>query len=244
VIAPLRHRTFFSLEEINFAIAEKREELNNRLMDHLGKSRRELFESLDRPALKPLPGRPYEPAEWKRAKVGIDYHVEYDGHYYSVPYQLIHKDVDIRATGQTVEVFFRAKRIASHLREDTSGYHSTSSEHMPESHRMFMEWNPERFIRWAEKSGSSTAEMVRTLLSSRAHPEQGYRSSLGLMRLETRYGKERLEDACRRALHFSLHSYRGVKNILEAGLDRVRPEEPATKSEKPHPNIRGTGYYS
>lgn len=109
---------------------------------------------------------------------------------------------------------------------------------------MFMEWNPERFVRWAEKSGSFTAEMVRALLSSRAHPEQGYRASLGLMRLETRYGRERLEDACRRALHFGLRSYRGVKNILESGLDRVRPEEEVKKSEKPHPNIRGTGYYS
>ena len=244
VIAPLRHRTFFSLEEINLAVAEKREDLNNRPMSHLGKSRRELFESLDRPALKPLPERSYEPAEWKRAKVGIDYHVEYDGHYYSVPFQLIHKEVDIRATPQTVEVFFRAKRIASHLREDSRGYHSTCGEHMPEAHRMFMEWNPERFVRWAEKSGSFTAEMVRALLSSRAHPEQGYRASLGLMRLETRYGRERLEDACRRALHFGLRSYRGVKNILEAGLDRVRPEEEVKKSEKPHPNIRGTGYYS
>jgi len=233
VIAPLRHRTFFSLEEINLAVAEKREELNNRPMSHLGKSRRELFESLDRPALRPLPERPYEPAEWKHAKVGIDYHVEYDGHYYSVPFQLIHKEVDIRA-----------KRIASHLREDSPGYHSTCGEHMPEAHRMFMEWNPERFVRWAEKSGSFTAEMVRALLSSRAHPEQGYRASLGLMRLETRYGRERLEDACRRALHFGLRSYRGVKNILEAGLDRVRPEEEVKKFEKPHPNIRGTGYYS
>jgi transposase len=152
--------------------------------------------------------------------------------------------VDIRATAQTVEVFFRAKRIASHLREDSPGYHSTCGEHMPEAHRMFMEWNPERFVRWAERSGSFTAEMVRTLLSCRAHPEQGYRASLGLMRLETRYGRERLEDACRRALHFGLRSYRGVKNILEAGLDRVRPEEEVKKSEKPHPNIRGTGYYS
>jgi transposase len=244
VIAPLRHRRFFSLEEINLAIAEKREELNNRLMSHLGKSRRELFESLDRPALRPLPDRPYEPAEWKRAKVGIDYHVEYRRHYYSVPYQMIHKDVDIQATERTVEVFMRGQRIASHLREDTPGYHSTHSEHMPEAHRAFLEWNPERFIRWAEGSGSATAGMVREILSCRVHPEQGYRATLGLMRLETRYGRERLESACRRALHFGLRSYRGVKNILEAGLDRVRPEEPVQKSEKPHPNIRGRGYYS
>lgn len=244
VIAPLRKRTFFSLEELNQAIAERLEELNRRPMSHLGKSRRELFESLDRPALKPLPERPYELAEWKRAKVGIDYHVEYQGHYYSVPYQLIHKDVDIRATAHVVEIFFRGQRTASHKRDETKGYHSTCPEHMPASHREFMEWNPERFIRWAEKSGSSTAEMVQQLLSSRFHPEQGYRSSLGLLRLETRYGQERLEAACRRALFFGLHSYRGVKNILEAGLDRVSYEEPAKSAEKPHPNIRGTKYYA
>ena len=245
VIAPLRKRTFFSLEEINLAIAEKREQLNLKIMDHLGKSRWELFDTLDRPALRPLPDRPYEPAEWKRAKVGIDYHVQYHRHYYSVPYEMRHKDVELRVTEHTVEIFYRGQRIASHLRDATSGYHTTLPEHMPASHRSFLDWTPERFLRWAEKTGPATAEMVRTLLVVRAHPEQGYRSALGLMRLESRYGKERLEDACRRALHFGLHSYRGVKNILDVGLDRVRTEEDVTQSaEKPHPNIRGTGYYS
>jgi transposase len=125
VIAPLRNRTFFSLEELNAAVGEKREELNLKVMEHLGKSRRELYEALDRPALRPLPERPYEPAEWKRAKVGIDYHVQYQGHYYSVPYDLRHKDLELRATDQTVEVFSRGQRVASHLREATAGYHST-----------------------------------------------------------------------------------------------------------------------
>lgn len=244
VIAPLRNRTFFSLEELNAAVAEKREELNLKVMEHLGKSRRELYEALDRPALRPLPERPYEPAEWKRAKVGIDYHVQYQGHYYSVPYDLRHKDVELRATERTIEIFSRGQRVASHLRDATPGYHSTLPEHMPAAHRAVLDWTPERFLRWAEKTGPATTEMVRTLLVSRAHPEQGYRSSLGLMRLETRYGKERLEDACRRALFFSLHSYRGVKNILDVGLDRVRPERDAAAAEKPHPNIRGRGYYS
>jgi len=244
VIAPLRHRTFFSLEEINAAVAERREWLNLKVMEHLGKSRRELFEALDRPALRPLPKRPYEPAEWKRAKVGIDYHVAYERHCYSVPYEMRHKEVDLRATAKTVEIFYRGQRIASHLRDATPGYHSTVADHMPAAHRAYMDWTPERFLRWAEKSGPATAELVRTMLVSRAHPEQGYRSSLGLMRLETRYGKERLEDACRRALFFSLHSYRGVKNILDVGLDRIRPETDTAPAEKPHPNIRGRGYYS
>jgi transposase len=244
VIAPLRKRQFFSVEEINRAVWEKLKELNLKEMRHLGKSRKELFEELDKPALKPLPERVYELAEWKRAKVSLDYHVEYAGHYYSVPYLLIHKTVDLRATENVIEVFYKGKRVASHRREESRGRHSTLVEHMPEAHRRYGEWNPERFIRWAERSGSATAEMVRTLLCARRHPEQGYRSSLGLLRLESRYGKERLEAACRRALSFGLHSYKGVKNILEAGLDKVSQEEPVSVATKEHSNIRGTGYYS
>jgi transposase len=244
VSAPLRKRRFFSLEEINQAVGEKLGELNRREMRHLGKSRQELFEELDKPALKPLPERVYELAEWKKAKVSIDYHVECGGHYYSVPYLLIHKDVEIRATEKVIEVFYKGKRVASHRREESRGRHSTLAEHMPEAHRRYGEWNPERFIRWAERSGSATAEMVRTLLSSRRHPEQGYRSCLGLLRLESRYGKQRLEAACERALFFGLHSYKGAKNILEAGLDKVSREEPVSVPAKEHSNIRGTGYYS
>lgn len=244
VIAPLSKRQFFSIEEINLAVWEKLAQLNLKEMRHLGKSRKELFEELDKPALKPLPERVYELAEWKRAKVSIDYHVEYAGHYYSVPYLLIHKTVDLRATENVIEVFYKGKRVASHRREESRGRHSTLVEHMPEAHRRYGEWNPERFIRWAERSGSATAEMVRTLLCARRHPEQGYRSSLGLLRLESHYGKERLEAACRRALSFGLHSYKGVKNILEAGLDKVTQEEPVSVEAKRHSNIRGTGYYS
>ena len=161
-----------------------------------------------------------------------------------MPYQLIHKNVDIRATENVVEVFLKGKRVSSHKRDESRGQHSTLPEHMPEAHRKYAEWNPERFIRWAEKSGSSTAQMVKALLSSRKHPEQGYRSSLGLLRLESRYGKERLEAACHRALCFGLHSYKGVKNILDAGLDKVTLEEPAAVTSKTHVNIRGTKYYS
>jgi transposase len=244
VIAPLRKRQFFSIDEINQAMREKLDVLNNREMRHLGKSRKELFEELDGPALRPLPERVYELAEWKRAKVSIDYHVEYAGHYYSVPYQHIHNNVDIRATEHVVEVFLKGQRVASHKRDDTRGRHSTLAEHMPEAHRKYAEWNPERFIRWAEKSGTAAAQMVKHLLSCRRHPEQGYRSSLGLLRLESHYGKERLEAACHRALSFGLHSYKGVKNILEAGLDKVTQEEPVTITSKTHVNIRGTKYYS
>lgn len=244
VLAPLRHRTFFSLEELNAAIVEKLEELNLRVMEHLGKSRRELLDELDRPALRPLPDQPYEPAEWKRATAGIDYHVAYDRHYYSVPSELRKKEVEIRATADTVEIFHKGQRVASHLRVNKPGHHSTIPEHMPAGHREVRDWTPERFLRWADACGPSASEMVRALMARGAHPEQGYRAALGLMRLETRYGKERLEDACRRALFFELHSFRGVRNILESGLDRIQPETKAATREKIHPNLRGRGYYS
>lgn len=206
--------------------------------------RTQFYEELDKPALQPLPERAFELAEWKRGRVGIDYHVVFNKHYYSVPYTLIQKNADIRATDNIVEVFYKSKRVSSHKRDDTPGRYSTHTEHMPESHRQYAEWNPERFIRWAEKSGSDTAQMVKTILSSRRHREQGYRASLGLMRLQTRYGKERLESACKRALVFGLHSYKGVRNILEAGLDKVHLDEPVITESKTHANIRGRKYYA
>ena len=203
-----------------------------------------MFEELDQPVLRPLPQTAYEIAEWKRAKVGIDYHVEFKKHYYSVPYTLIKKSVDIRATEQVVEVFYKNKRVSSHKRDDTPGRHATHREHMPESHRRYAEWNPERFFKWAEKIGDLTVALVNHIFSARRHPEQGYRSCLGLMRLEARYGKERMEAAAKRALIFGYYSYKGVKNILEAGLDKVEVEEPAKLINKIHTNIRGTNYYS
>lgn len=244
LIAPLRKRRFFSIDEINEALWKRLEELNSRPMQHFGKSRKEMFEELDKPVLKPLPQTAFEVAEWKRAKVGIDYHVEFRKHYYSVPYTLIKKQVDIRATDQVVEVFYKTKRVSSHKRDDTPGRHSTHPEHMPEAHRQYADWNPERFFKWAEKIGELTVELVNRIFSSRRHPEQGYRSCLGLMRLATRYGKERMEAASKRALFFGYYSYRGVKNILEAGLDKVELEEPTGAFRKIHTNIRGTDYYS
>ena len=244
LIAPLRKRQFFSIEEINEALWKRLEELNRRPMQKLERSRSEMFEELDKPVLQPLPQTAFEIAEWKRAKVGIDYHVELNKHYYSVPYTLIQKSVDIRATDQVVEVFHKNNRVSSHKRDDTPGRHSTHPEHMPESHRLYAEWNPERFCKWAGRIGDFTSELVNQIFSSRRHPEQGYRSCLGLMRLETRYGKERMEAAAKRALFFGYYSYKGVKNILEAGLDRVELEEPVGVVSKTHPNIRGTDYYS
>lgn len=244
LVAPLRKRQFFSIEEINEALWERLEELNSRPMQKLERSRKEMFDELDKPVLKPLPQQDFEIAEWKKAKVGIDYHVEFNKHYYSVPYTLIKKHVYARATENVVEVFYQNKRVSSHKRDDTPGRHSTHTEHMPESHRQYAEWNPERFRRWAERTGVFTAKLVEKIFSSRKHPEQGYRSCLGLMRLETGYGKERVEAAAKRALFFSYYSYRGVKNILKAGLDRVETEEPSGIPIKKHANLRGTDYYS
>jgi transposase len=244
LIAPLRKRQFFSIAEINQALSQRLELLNSRPMQHLKKSRKEMFEELDKPVLRPLPLTAFEVAEWKRARVNIDYHVEFKKHYYSVPYKLIRKYVEIRATDQVIEVFYHRERISSHKRDDTPGRHSTHSEHMPESHRQYAEYHPERFLKWAKGIGDLTEQLVNNIFSSRAHPEQGFRACLGLMRLETRYGKERLESASKRALFFGLYSFRGVRNILEAGLDKVSVEESNGENSKTHANIRGTDYYS
>ncbi|MFW6147976.1 MAG: Mu transposase domain-containing protein [Thermodesulfobacteriota bacterium] len=244
LIAPLRKRQFFSIAEINDALWERLEKLNTRPMQHFKKSRREMFEELDKPVLRPLPERVFEIAEWKRAKVGIDYHVEFNKHYYSVPFKLLKKEVDIRATEHVVEMFYKTRRVSSHKRDDTPGRNSTHPEHMPESHRRYAEWNPERFRRWAARTGEFTARLVDQIFSSRGHPEQGYRSCLGLMRLESHYGKDRMEAAAKRALFFGYYSWKGVKNILSAGLDQVDLEEPVEGQGKDHVNIRGHKYYS
>jgi transposase len=243
ILARLRNRTFFSLADLNQAIREFLDELNGRLMKHLGRSRRELFEMLDQPALKPLPESPYEFALWKKARVNIDYHVEFEKHYYSVPHTLIHEAVYIRATESTIEVFFKNRRVASHRRVNSPGRHTTVAEHMPPSHQKYQEWSPDRFIHWAHTIGPHTALLVQAVLGSRKHPQQAYRSCMGILRLAKRYGEDRLEAACRRALPAGIHSYKGVKNILDAKLDQVEPEEPAAVVPTDHENIRGRTYY-
>lgn len=243
ILARLRNRTFFSLAELNQAIRELLEELNSRPMEHLERSRRELFEELDQPALKPLPERPYEFATWKKARVNIDYHIEFEKHYYSVPYTLIRKEVYVRATQSTIEVFHNNRRVASHRRIKAPGRHTTLSEHMPPAHQKHLEWSPERLTRWTQTIGPHTTQLVQAILDSRQHPEQAYRSCLGLMRLGSRYGEDRLEAACRRALPAGIHSYKGVKNILDARLDQVELDEPSNIVPDTHANIRGQAYY-
>jgi len=245
ILAKLRHRTFFSLGELNEAIGELLEELNDRPFQKLPGSRRSLFEKLDKPALKPLPSSPYQYAEWKKAKVNIDYHVEIDGHYYSVPHRLVRQKVDIRFTSKTVEIFRKGKRQASHMRSYVKGKHTTIKEHMPKSHQRHLEWTPSRIVSWAEKTGKATAELVAAIMESRPHPEQGFRSCLGIMRLCKEYGDERLEAACQRALFIKALSYKSVMSILKTGLDKQPLPKKPEQQKLPidHQNIRGSDYY-
>lgn len=245
VMAPLRKRTFFSLAELNRTLREQLDAYNLKPFQKLEGSRHSLFAALDRPALNPLPQARYELAEWKEAKVNIDYHVEVDKHRYSVPYQLVHKKVDVRSTQSTVEFFFKGKRVASHKRNVHKGRFTTLNEHMPKSHQQYAEWTPGRLIRWAQKSGEHTAALVERILESRPHPQQGFRSCLGILRLGKRYGSERLEAACRRALAIESLSYKSVESILKHNLDQKplperQPELPAID----HQNVRGPEYYN
>jgi transposase len=244
ILARLRNRTFFEPVELNAAIRELLELLNGRPMQKTGVSRRELWERLDRPALKPLPAGRYEIAQWKLCRVNIDYHVDVERHPYSVPYQLIHEDVEARYSASVVEIYYKGRRVASHPRR-YNHQPSTLSEHMPSSHRAHAEWTPSRLIHWAEKTGPATGRVVAGILKNRPHPEQGYRACLGLMRLGRRYGAERLEAASTRAEHLRSYSYRTVKNILAAAQDRLPFEgEPSHDPTPPHDNIRGADYYA
>jgi transposase len=244
ILARLRHRTFFELSELNAAIGELLEDLNGRPLQKLGISRRELWERLDRPALKPLPVGRYEMARWKLCRVNIDYHVEVERHPYSVPYQLVGEQLEARYTASVVEIYYKGRRLDSHARR-YDHQPSTKPEHMPSSHRAHAEWTPSRLIHWAEKTGPATGRLVAGILESRPHPEQGYRACLGLMRLGRRYGQARLEAACDRAELLRSYSYRTVKNILAAAQDRLPFEAESSVPPTPsHANIRGARYYA
>jgi transposase len=244
IIARLRHRHFTSLAEANVAIRECTGVINARPFKKMDGSRTELFDQLDRPALRPLPATRYEFATWKKATVNIDYHVELDRHYYSVPYQLVGKIVELRCTASTLEVLFSAKRVASWPRSSVRGGFSTDPAHMPESHRRYAKWTPGRIIAWAKTTGPSTAALVEEILSSRPHPEQGFRSTLGIIRLGDRYGTGRVEAACARALYLRSYSYRSVSSILEHHLDsQPLPEQLPLPPHPRHRNVRGANYY-
>jgi transposase len=245
ILAALRNHSFFSLAELNKLITQKLKELNNRKFQKLDSTRSKLFETIDKPALKALPSRPYEYAEWKRARVNIDYHIEIDRHYYSVPYQLVKEQVDVRITATTVEVLFKNQRVASHQRSYIPGKSTTLKQHMPKSHQKYLEWTPSRIIKWAGGNGPNTQKLVTHILNSRPHPEQGYRSCLGIMSLAKHYSPQRLENACGRALIIKSFSYKSVKSILKNGLDQQPLLFDLAENTPPvtHGNIRGKHYY-
>jgi transposase len=245
ILAALRNHTFFSIEEANQAIAEKLTELNLRKFQKLDTNRQEQFELIDKPALKPLPQSRFEYAEWASPRVNIDYHVEVDKHYYSVPYQMVRKKLEARITSTTVEFFFKGERVASHRRSFVKGSHSTLIQHMPKSHREYVEWTPQRIRSWAAKTGPMTAKLAEMIMASKKHPQQGFRACLGVMRLGKRYGNDRLEAACERALLIGAVTYKSVKSILKKGLDRQPLPKQRQMNLAPieHDNIRGPEYY-
>ena len=246
ILARLRHETFFSLAALNARIRELLTDLNARPMKgYGGVSRRDLFERFDQPALQPLPAERFVYTEWSKATVNIDYHVDVAHHYYSVPYRLAHQELDIRVSATTVEVFERGTRLWVHARSFVLGGYTTVPEHMPHAHRAHLEWSPSRLIRWGATVGPQTAALVEQILASRPHPEQGYRSCLGLLRLTKKYGTARVEAACARAVAAGAQSYRHVDAILKHGLERVPFTTAETSSRPPlvHANLRGPAYY-
>ena len=245
ILGRLRHETFFSLTSLNARIKELLIWLNSHPFQKLEGARQSLFATIDKPALKPLPQEPYEYAEWKKARVSVDYHIEVDRHYYSVPYQLYGRQVDVRITADTIECFYQGNRVASHIHSDEKGRHTTVTEHMPKAHQAYVEWTPQRLITWAAKSGEHVKALVETILAQRRHPQQGFRSALGIMRLGKHYGNDRLDAACKRALGIGASSYKSIDSILKHGLDRIelKKQDDVLQGPVEHTNIRGSAYY-
>ena len=244
VLAKLRHRRFFSLAELNAAICDCVAAINTKVMRHVGKSRNELLETIDRPALNALPTTPYSYAEWKRARVAPDYHIEVADHYYSVPSKLIREMVEARITSATVEIFHKGQRIASHAFSPVRNRHTTITEHMPSAHRRYAEWTPAKMMSEAALIGPAAIALVEAIMKAKPHPEQGFRSCLGIISLVRTYGSERVEAASRRGNDIGATTYGSIKSILQNGLDKAyasskAPDGPPIR----HANIRGRGYY-
>jgi transposase len=242
ILGRLRRQTFFSLAECNAAIATAVERINAHVMRRLGVSRRELFESIERPALRPLPADDYEYAEWRLARVNLDYHVEAAGFLYSVPHALIRQQVDVRLTARTVEIFHRGQRVAAHERRHGGRRHGTDPDHMPSSHRRYAEWTPERFRRWGRSIGPETEGLVIAVLSYRPHPEQGFRTCLGILRLFRGLDSTRAEAVSARAVAIGALTYKSIASILANNLHRAQ-RQPESAAVIDHPNVRGPRYF-
>ena len=244
ILARLRHHRFYSIAEVDAAVARLLPDLNSRAFKKLPGSRKQAFDQLDQPHLRALPATPYVMADWKRARVNIDYHVEFEQHYYSVPYVLVRKEVELRITRATLEMFAGGKRVASHARSAHKGHYSTRPEHMPAAHLAHSGWTPAKLLTWATKIGPATATLVERLLLEKQHPEQAYRAGLGLMRLARENGSPRMEAACARATILGSHRYASVSSILKKGLDQQPlPAKQAELLLPPHANVRGPLYY-
>lgn len=244
IIAALRKRRFYSLGEVNVAIAELLIRLNNKPFRKRQGTRADLFAAIEKPALRPLPPERYEMGRWRSLKVELDYHVPAEGHFYSVPYQLVGQPVDIRVTAATVEVFHKGVRVASHVRSFVADEATTIAAHRPKAHQQYLDWTPSRLLSWADAAGPHTAELFRQILATKPHPEIGYRSCLGLVRLGGKHTAERLEAAAARALHFGAYSFHSVESILEHHLENqplVVPPVPPTAIQ--HDNLRGAAYF-
>lgn len=248
ILAALRHRTFYHLNELNAAIAELLAKLNDRVMRHVKESRSSLYERLDRPALKPLPATAYEFAQWKQVTLNIDYHASFDDHFYSAPYTLIGEKLWCRAGPRTIELFHKGTRVASHLRSFVKYHYTTVAEHRPASHRAHLEWTPSRLIDWGRCIGEHTAALIEHVIRSKPHPEQGYRSALGILRLAKKYSEQRLERACDKAFQIRSPSYKTVKTMLEQRMEAVALRGSANATGQPADglgalNVRGRNYY-
>jgi transposase len=247
IVAALRHRKLFSVGEANEAIQELLARLNERPFRKREGSRKTLWETLDKPALKPLPDQRFDMSEWSRGRVNIDYHIAFDGNFYSVPYQLVHEMMEIRSTAMTVEIFHKSQRIASHIRARGHGHAVTLNEHRPKSHQEHLEWTPSRMVTWAQSVGPWTARLIGQIMADKPHPEMGYRSCLGVIRLAKQYTAERMEAAAERAVLTGACRYRSVESILKNSLDSVPVAAPApSPAATPvrHDNIRGAEYFA
>lgn len=248
ILAKFRSRVFMSLQELNCAMRPLLDALNNRPFQKLPGSRLSQFNELEKPALQPLPERYYEYAEWKKVKAGFNYHVEIDKHFYSVPFTFIKKELHVRYDTNTIEIFYQSNRIASHVRSYIAYGYTTETLHMPKKHQYQVEWTPERIASWARKTGEATEKLVETIMSSYLHPQQAFRSCVGIIRLGKSYGTDRLEAACKRALDIGAHSYKSVESILKNKLDQTALSEtsPLTNGKgtpTSHEYIRGKHYF-
>jgi transposase len=244
ILARLRDQRFFSLGEINVAVSSLLTRLNEHPFKKLPGCRKDLFARIEKPALKPLPERPYELARWKRVVVNIDYHVEVDGHYYSAPYTLIRQELMARYTHSGVELFHKSRRVAAHARSYQKGRHTTIEAHRPPAHAALMEWTPERIISWAKTVGPNCSEAARQLMAERRIPEHAFRPCMGIIRLGKHYGNERVDRACSRALKMHIVGFRHIESMLKTGRDQL--PDAANVASRPavsHDNLRGAAYY-